>query len=337
MKQFKKWYSLFAVGTILFSTVIQPVQAVGGTTASERVSGEVTEETSESSSLLDGSSQTSELSEGSSQSQEETSQSSVSKESTDKVKERTIKNNIKSELSDTKKREAINIRDLMESSEKFFNDASITVYDKDGNLIDYTKESVPSDATIKIDYNWAIPERLLSEELLQAGDYYEILLPDNLVIKSGKFDLPSDGGKSYGTYEITEDGRIRWKFNELVEKEHDIQGTTTYAQSLSKEILAGENTISIPVNDEFESIVVNIRPKNGTSISKKVDNITDNKKITWRVSINTNLDLLQNATVSDPLPSGTELESLKIYPQTLHLDGTIASVSKTPLIEGQGG
>ncbi|MFC6346518.1 Cna B-type domain-containing protein [Vagococcus carniphilus] len=338
MKQFKKWYSLFAVGTILFSTVIQPVQAVVGTMASETVISEV-KETSESSQLDDIL--------ATSQSTEELNQSSDSKE---KIEESTVssekevtKNNEESQPKALKKqatkkeseeREPINIKDKMISPEKFFTGASIEVYDKKGNLLDHEKESIPIDATIRLEYDWEIPERLLSEELLQAGDYYETKLPGKMIIEPGKYDLNGKDDKVYGTYEITADGRIRWEFNELVEKEHDIFGTTEYAKSLSKEILAGEHKISTPVNDEVESIIVNVRPKNVKAIEKTFDGLTDNKKITWRVSINKTLDLLQNATVSDPLPDGTELESLKIYSQTLNLDGSIASISETPLVEG---
>ena len=338
MKQFKKWYSLFAVGTILFSTVIQPVQAVVGTMTSETVSSEV-KETSESSQLDD--------SLATSQSTEESNQSSDSKEkieeSTVSSEKEVIKNNEESQPKALKKqatkkeseeREPINIKDKMISPEKFFTGASIKVYDRKGNLLDHEKESIPIDATIRLEYDWEIPERLLSEELLQAGDYYETKLPEKMIIEPGKYDLNGKDDKVYGTYEITANGRIRWEFNELVEKEHDIFGTTEYAKSLSKEIIAGEHKISTPVNDEVESIIVNVRPKNVQAIEKTFDGLTDNKKITWRVSINKTLDLLQNATVSDPLPEGTELESLKIYSQTLNLDGSIASISETPLVEG---
>ena len=338
MKQFKKWYSLFAVGTILFSTVIQPVQAVVGAMTSETVSSEV-KETSESSQLDD--------SLATSQSTEESNQSSDSKEkieeSTVSSEKEVIKNNEESQPKALKKqatkkeseeREPINIKDKMISPEKFFTGASIKVYDRKGNLLDHEKESIPIDATIRLEYDWEIPERLLSEELLQAGDYYETKLPEKMIIEPGKYDLNGKDDKVYGTYEITANGRIRWEFNELVEKEHDIFGTTEYAKSLSKEIIAGEHKISTPVNDEVESIIVNVRPKNVQAIEKTFDGLTDNKKITWRVSINKTLDLLQNATVSDPLPEGTELESLKIYSQTLNLDGSIASISETPLVEG---
>ncbi|MDT2831297.1 Cna B-type domain-containing protein [Vagococcus carniphilus] len=339
MKQFKKWYSLFAVGTILFSTVIQPVQAVVAMTAdSETVNESLKEEEGDSDSVnFETTSETTQSSIEELDMAEEATDSTVSKEKesgTEDTSDLKESREPQKRMKTVKEEESGDIRSLLDPSEKFITDMFLTVHDKDNNLLDYTKDAIPADATIKLEYKWALPERLISENLIKPGYFYEIELPDNLELRPKNGTLISDDGKEYGTYEYTSDRKIRWEFNEILEEKHDISGKVSYASSLERDVIAGENIISVPVNKEIETITINVKPNGGTSISKQNIPLQDNRKIRWEVSINTEMDLLENAIVTDSLPKGTSLEKLTVYQQKINLAGGVSLV-EAPLVEGK--
>uniref|UniRef100_UPI00403F6CC0 Cna B-type domain-containing protein n=1 Tax=Candidatus Enterococcus willemsii TaxID=1857215 RepID=UPI00403F6CC0 len=245
-------------------------------------------------------------------------------ESTTSTQEETKKINLQ--------RAALNIRSLFEGTDTFLSDVNIEVFD--GNKkIDYENETVPADATIRINYNWRIPQHLLDDKLLQAGDYYETDLPGNLVLTPQSGELKSTAGVVYGTYTIGADRKVRWTFNDRIEKENDIHGTVYYAEQLNDEATAGENIIRIPVDGGFKEIKIIVRPNGGNSISKLGTKGSDNQTIHWEVSINTNLETLKHATVTDPLPAGTTLKKLTVYPQTVNLKGEVVATGNE-LIEG---
>lgn len=230
-------------------------------------------------------------------------------------------------------REPIDIKTLFEANEKFLSDVKIEVFN--GNVpIDYEHETVPSDATIKLSYNWEIPQRLIDAKLIKGGDYYETKLPENIKVSAQSGELKNSSGIVYGNYTISADGKVRWTFNEKVEQENDISGILFYAEQLKEEINAGETKIKIPLDEVTKEIKITVRPDGGNSISKLGTKGSDNRSIRWDISINTNLSVLKNATVTDPLPEGLNLSDLKIYPQEINLKGEVVSVGTTPLVEG---
>ena len=74
--------------------------------------------------------------------------------------------------------------------------------------------------TIHWNFNWSIPEDV--REQMKAGDYFHGNLKPN---KPGSGDLVDAEGNVYGTYTISEDGTVRFTFNERITSESDIHGT----------------------------------------------------------------------------------------------------------------
>lgn len=94
-------------------------------------------------------------------------------------------------------REPIDIKTLFEANEKFLSDVKIEVFN--GNVpIDYEHETVPSDATIKLSYNWEIPQRLIDAKLIKGGDYYETKLPENIKVSAQSGELKTAPGLFMG-------------------------------------------------------------------------------------------------------------------------------------------
>lgn len=261
---------------------------------------------------------------------EQTTTTSTTTQESSKEKEKSVASKKAATLAE---REPVDIKTLFKGNEKFLSDVKIEVFN--GNVpIDYEHETVPSDATIKLSYNWEIPQRLIDDKLIKGGDYYETKLPDNLKVRAQSGELKNSSGVVYGNYTISADGKVRWTFNQKVEQENDISGTLFYAEQLKEENNAGETTIKVPLDEGTKEIKVTVRPNGGNSISKLGTKGSDNRSIRWDVSINTNLNVLKNATVTDPLPEGLNLADLKIYPQEINLKGEVVSVGTTPLVEG---
>ncbi|WP_367379000.1 Cna B-type domain-containing protein [Enterococcus gilvus] len=261
---------------------------------------------------------------------EQTTTTSTTTQESSKEKEKSVASKKAATLAE---RESVDIKTLFKGNEKFLSDVKIEVFN--GNVpIDYEHETVPSDATIKLSYNWEIPQRLIDEKLIKGGDYYETKLPDNLKVRAQSGELKNSSGVVYGNYTISADGKVRWTFNQKVEQENDISGTLFYAEQLKEENNAGETTIKVPLDEGTKEIKVTVRPNGGNSISKLGAKGSDNRSIRWDISINTNLNVLKNATVTDPLPEGLNLADLKIYPQEINLKGEVVNVGTTPLVEG---
>ncbi|MCM6856696.1 Cna B-type domain-containing protein [Enterococcus durans] len=221
------------------------------------------------------------------------------------------------------------INDLLHDGDSLITGVDLKIDDKsveEGQVIN-------PDAMIELLYNWTIPEYLLTgdENGLHAGDYYETKLPEGI-----QFSNVSGSLGDYGTYEIKDDGTLRLTFNDKVESEHDIKGTISYMQYLDTDENAGSTTIIFPVDGGDKKFNVVVKPEGGQSISKAATNNVKESKVTWEVSINTNLETLNNATVTDPMPEGLNLTGVKVYRQTVDKNGKVVSVDKDhPLIEGK--
>ena len=287
--------------------------------------------------------QVSKTEETSSEDKEDSEQTSSSSEISTSESESDDANEMTSETSNeaskekkvvTQADEPRNIKDLMKADDQFFTNVEAKINDKaieDGQVIN-------AEDLIELIYHWEIPSHLLTgdEAGLHAGDYYETTLPEGIQYSNVSGDLKADDGTVYGTYSIKEDGTMRLTFNDKIETEHDIKGTVSYMQKVDNDGEAGNTTITFPVDGGDKEINVVVKPTGGQSISKEVTNDVKNNKVTWKVSINTNLNTLNNATVTDPMPEGLELSNTTIYKQTIDSSGKVVSVDTAhPLVAGK--
>lgn len=225
-----------------------------------------------------------------------------------------------------------------ESKGTIIDTADIVFTDSDGKTVD--PSDVTSDTNIKLAYNWSIPNDLKDGYQLKDGDYFTFNLPEGIQYKAGTGSLGD-----YGTYQITSDGKVTFTFNDKVESEDTISGTFNYNSTISSETTTGTHIIDIPTKDGPHDTTIVVNPTGGNDISKSGQLTGENHSknasgITWDVDINTNMQELNNATVTDPMPKSTDgkvittLKSTTVYPLTVDLKGNVTGKGAA-LVEGK--
>jgi Predicted outer membrane protein len=201
--------------------------------------------------------------------------------------------------------------------------------DAKGN--DITEDQITPDSQVSLKYQWAIPNELRNGHSIKAGDYFEFKLPANVQYK------PQSNGDlgNYGSYSIKADGTVRFTFNEKVENASDIHGTFEYSKTRLNVNEPGENEITIDTTSGPINHQIVVHPKGGNDIAKSVrstDPAKNPKSIQWNVDINTSLNELNNAQITDQLPEGLQMsESVTPVVQVLKInnDGNITGVETT--------
>ena len=216
---------------------------------------------------------------------------------------------------------AQDIRELLEAAGikpvTIIQEAKVTYLDKNGDPYP-DQTDVPIDAQVHVSYTWSIPEAVL--EKMQAGDYFDFKLPDGVEIKpcSGKLG-------EYGTYTVNADGTVHFEFNDKVATDHDIHGTFDYDAKFDKTVVPGDVVIKTPTEENFPELPIHIRPDYDQAIDKAghLDKSPNPDKVIWELDINRPLNTMTDATVTDPMPSGTKFESVAIYPIKVDSQGNV--------------
>ncbi len=187
------------------------------------------------------------------------------------------------------------------------------------------------DVTIHWNFNWSIPEDV--REQMKAGDYFEFQLPGNLKPnKPGSGDLVDAEGNVYGTYTISEDGTVRFTFNERITSESDIHGDFSLDTHLNDSDGRGPGdwVIDIPTQEDLPPVVIPIVPDTEQQIDKQghFDRTPNPSAITWTVDINQAMKDQTNPTVTETWPTGNTFKSVKVYELVMNLDGTIKEVGR---------
>ncbi|MCP9358651.1 hypothetical protein KBX49_11970, partial [Liquorilactobacillus satsumensis] len=215
--------------------------------------------------------------------------------------------------------------------------AEIEFTDQNGKTVD--SSAVTADTNIKLNYKWSILKELKDGYQLKAGDYFSFNLPAGIQYKPGTGKLGD-----YGTYTISSDGKVTFTFNQEVESHDSISGTFNYTSTISSSTTTGEQVITIPTKDGPHETQIVVNPTGGNDIAKagKLTGETNSKNptgITWDVTVNTNGKELDNATVTDPMPTSTNgdvpttLKSTAVYPLTVDLKGNVTATG-APLTAG---
>lgn len=206
----------------------------------------------------------------------------------------------------------------------------IKYYDKDGKEV--TTPTV--DDKVRFDIGFAIPEDVRDQ--MQGGDYYSFELPENIIIENNTtIDLIDENGVKYGQALVGKDGVVTLTFTDEVTKSSDISGSLNFSGSFDKNKIngPGDTIIKFPNEENIPEQVVTIKPKAQSAIEKngQFDRAMNPEKITWNVDINKSLDSIGGVVVKDTLPPGLSLESVKVYPVAVDLDGNVTSVNPTPV------
>lgn len=205
---------------------------------------------------------------------------------------------------------------------------SISLTDDEGNPVggDGTSDTRidPSEA-LNLNYRWELP----NDHTYKSGSTFTFDLPSEFRIYTELRDLPlntgGDGGESVGTFGVTTDGRVTVTFNRFIEEYSNISGTMTIRSELKEEVVKGstEVRLTFPIGEQAQVIVLYLMPKNGSLLDKKgtVDNAAG--RINWSVDLNTSLQRLNGAALSDPIPAGLTLDpsSVAVYKLNISSSG----------------
>lgn len=226
------------------------------------------------------------------------------------------------------KREAIDIQTLFPStSGQTSLITSMTINDENGNPIDVTTIG----DFLKFNLDFSLPEDIRTQ--MQAGDYFEFSLPDQIKISQNQsFPLTNLDGVQYATATIGVDGKVRITFNGKVTEESDIFGNFNFEGELDLNNLTGTgpNHIDTPFVDNQPGIDITVKPDVTSSVDKKgaFDKIPNPNKVTWNVDINKALDEITNASLTEAIPDGLTFETVKIYQVTVDLKGKVIEGSE---------
>ncbi|MCV3296559.1 MAG: SpaA isopeptide-forming pilin-related protein [Oenococcus sp.] len=185
-------------------------------------------------------------------------------------------------------------------------------------------QSLNASDRIDIAYTWSIPNDLLNGYQLQAGDTFSFQLPSNITYRPNSTPLPAG---PYVNYTIDNQGKVTFTFTDQVEGHSDISGTFNYNQSQINVNVPGTTTIDIPVKSGDQTTHIVVNPTGGHDISKagSLSAGPNPKQAIWDVTINTDGQQLDDATVTDPMPAGTTLSNTAVYPLTIDMNGHVTA------------
>jgi uncharacterized surface anchored protein len=197
--------------------------------------------------------------------------------------------------------------------------ASIT----DGMTLTYQNSNgdaanpVTINSTINFNIGLDIPAAIAPS--VQAGDYYNIVLPDTVTIQQGVSNvaLYDDDGVLYGTFDVIPDttgatgGTVHIVFTNNVHTQvGGLTGSLYFQGNFSKENIDSPGTTHIVIPDETNLTAdVDIKPETSSTIEKSgIANYPNGStvnptSITWTVLFNKALAPLDDAIVTDTFPS----------------------------------
>lgn len=194
----------------------------------------------------------------------------------------------------------------------------VTVKDPSGTVIDavYNPDRVERSQlgdAVRIEYEWALE----NGHSYKSGDTFEFDIPQEFVIYSNiNGQLMMDGGLSVGDFTVDTAGHVTMTFNSMVENYSEVGGMLQINTEFSTQTIRGsvEVPIYFPIRGGDQVALVNFQPWRGTPLEK--DGVADKDiKIDWTLDVNTSLDTIQHAEISDQLPAGLELDpaSIRVY------------------------
>lgn len=165
---------------------------------------------------------------------------------------------------------------------------------------------------VRIEYNWALE----NGHGYNSGSKFEFTIPPEFqIFNPVSGDLIIDDGSIIGTFTVEMNGNVTFVFNVNVDNS-EVSGTFEVHTVFSEENITGSVEVSIyfPIRGGVQKAVVNFTPKDGKLLDKDGTAYKD-KSIDWTIDVNTSLDKIENAVVSDRIPEGLELDasSIKVY------------------------
>ncbi|TFJ93066.1 Cna B-type domain-containing protein [Lentibacillus salicampi] len=200
----------------------------------------------------------------------------------------------------------------------------------DGTPVD-PDDQINLEEGLDLKLEWSLPNGHGYTE----GDTFKLQLPDQFA----ELNLPDGDLDGYGTYSVDNSGFVTFTFSESIEQESNITGYFAIEVELDQEeITTTEDKLEFKVNEEVvETIPVNYQPTGGQAINKTGQHGDDRQfnteTIDWTVDINTTLESLENAAITDDMQANLALDpdSIELYEAEVNINGEVLSVADEPV------
>ncbi len=162
----------------------------------------------------------------------------------------------------------------------------------------------------------------------KAGDTFKFKLPSELVMVDSFNEEPLAGDPSVGHFTLDHTtGEVTMTFNEEIVGSK-VAGTLSFWSYFTEASV--KNKTEVLMNFGIgDPLVIKLKPSGGAPITKDgwTDKVKNPTKITWQIDINTELNKIDNAKISDIIPAGLKLinSTLAVHKLTVSTNGT-----KTP-------
>ncbi|MEK5495092.1 SpaA isopeptide-forming pilin-related protein [Paenibacillus sp. FSL R7-0297] len=212
-----------------------------------------------------------------------------------------------------------------EITEDIVKTVTLSVYE---NGMQVTDSVYKLDSMVKLNLTYELPDAKYDK-----GATYTYTLPSQLKINqtySGTL-VNSEFANGIGTYTVGADNKVVFVFNENIEGLLDIKGTFWVESTLSSTTVTGSTTqvLHFPIaGNANNSITLQVQPSNGKAITKTGTPMPQKynaSSIDWTVDVNTLLNKLDNAVITDPMQTGLELDpaSIAVYALTVDVKGNL--------------
>ncbi|NOU79785.1 hypothetical protein GC101_12965, partial [Paenibacillus sp. LMG 31459] len=212
-----------------------------------------------------------------------------------------------------------------EITEDIVKTVTLSVYE---NGMQVTDSVYKLDSMVRLNLTYELPDAKYDK-----GATYTYTLPSQLKINqtySGTL-VNSEFANGIGTYTVGADNKVVFVFNENIEGLLDIKGTFWVESTLSLTTVTGSTTqvLHFPIAGNADnSITLQVQPSNGKAITKTGTPMPQKynaSSIDWTVDVNTLLNKLDNAVITDPMQTGLELDpaSIAVYALTVDVKGNL--------------
>ncbi|KUP26062.1 hypothetical protein AWJ19_00825 [Paenibacillus sp. DMB5] len=205
-------------------------------------------------------------------------------------------------------------------TEDIVKSVTLSVYE---NGTQVTSNVYKLDSTVKLNLTYELPDAKYGE-----GSTYSYTLPSQLKIDQTYSGIlvNSEFADGVGTYTVGSDNKVVFKFNKNIDGLFDIKGSFWVESKLSSTTVTGSTTQVLPfpiAGNASNSITLQIQPNNGKAVSKSgvpLPQKYNASTIEWTVDVNTSLSRLANASVTDTIPTGLDLNTVSIAVYGLNVD-----------------
>lgn len=207
-------------------------------------------------------------------------------------------------------------------SNNILDSVTMAVYDSAGQVV--TGNVYEPNSTVQLDYTWSLP----NGHGYKSGDTYTFTLPQQFLLFNDISGSLVMGQNQLGTFHVDQAShRVLVTFNNYIESHDNVHGTLTFRTELDTSKLTESTTvtITIPIKSGDQIFTLHLRPSVTSTIEKRgVSSGFNSKDIQWTVDVNKTLDSVQNAVVTDPIPTGLSVPvTVAVYDLGVHLDGTV--------------